>query len=142
MESHLYHYGEASLSHPKEWEKAHVARELEMVRANYNHPSILIWSMGNEAGPGDNFKAGYKAIKSFDTSRPVQYERNNDIVDMGANQYPSIGFTDQLATGKTSHKYPFHINEYGHSMGNATGNLVDYWDAIESTNFICGRATG
>ena len=140
VESHLYHYGDASLSHPVEWKNAHVARELEMVRANYNHPSILIWSMGNEAGPGDNFKAGYKAIKSFDTSRPVQYERNNDIVDMGANQYPSIGFTDQLATGKTSHKYPFHINEYGHSMGNATGNLVDYWDAIESTNFICGGA--
>lgn len=140
IESHLYYYGEASLSHPKEWLDAHVAREIEMVRSDVNHPSIVIWSLGNEAGPGDNFKAAYSAIKSFDTSRPVQYERNNDIVDMGSNQYPSIEWVRRAVTGKSGIKYPYHISEYGHSMGNATGNLVDYWNAIESTNFFCGGA--
>ncbi len=140
IESHEYYYGDASLSHPKEWEAAHVARVMEMVHANVNNPSIVIWSLGNEAGPGKNFVTAYKILKAFDTTRPVQYERNNDIVDMGSNQYPSIGWVRGAVTGKYGIKYPFHISEYAHSMGNAVGNLVDYWDAIESTNFFCGGA--
>lgn len=140
IESHEYYYGKESLSHPKEWQAAHVARNMEMVHATVNDPAIVIWSLGNEAGPGDNFVAAYNAIKAFDTSRPVQYERNNNIVDMGSNQYPSINWMRQAVTGKLNLKYPFHVSEYGHSMGNATGNLVDYWNAIESTNFFCGGA--
>lgn len=141
IESHEYYYGKASLSHPIEWRAAHVARNMEMVHATVNHPSIVIWSLGNEAGPGDNFKAAYAAIKAFDSSRPVQYERNNNIVDMGSNQYPPISYTYDIASGKHKYfKYPFHISEYAHSMGNACGNLVDYWKAIESTNFIMGGA--
>ena len=140
LESHLYYYGEASLSHVAEFKAAHVAREMAMVRAGVNHPSIVIWSLGNEAGPGENFKACYNEIKGFDTSRPIQYERNNDIVDMGSNQYPSIAWVRDAVKGEAKLKYPFHISEYGHSMGNATGNLVDYWNAIESTNFFCGGA--
>ncbi|MDO4228410.1 MAG: glycoside hydrolase family 2 TIM barrel-domain containing protein [Capnocytophaga sp.] len=140
IESHQYYYGKASLSHPKEWGKAHVARVVEMVEATYNNPSIVIWSLGNEAGPGQNFVTAYNELKKLDTSRPVQYERNNDIVDIGSNQYPSIAWTYGAAEGKFDIKYPFHISEYAHSMGNACGNLVDYWDAIESSNFICGGA--
>lgn len=140
IESHQYYYGAASLSHPVEWKNAHVARVMEMVHANVNNPSIVIWSLGNEAGPGKNFVAAYDALKKFDTSRPVQYERNNDIVDMGSNQYPSIGWVRGAVQGKYDIKYPFHISEYAHSMGNACGNLVDYWDAMESTNFFCGGA--
>ncbi|MBP3472044.1 MAG: discoidin domain-containing protein [Paraprevotella sp.] len=140
IESHEYYYGDASLSHPKEWKNAHVARNMEMVHSTVNSPSVVIWSLGNEAGPGKNFVAAYEAIKAFDTSRPVQYERNNDIVDMGSNQYPSIGWTRGAVKGNYKIKYPFHISEYAHSMGNAVGNLVDYWDAIESTNFFCGGA--
>lgn len=140
IESHEYYYGDASLSHPQEWENAHVARNLEMVHAHVNFPSIVIWSLGNEAGPGQNFVKAYNAIKAFDSSRPVQYERNNSIVDMGSNQYPSIGWTREAVKGKSGIKYPFHISEYAHSMGNAVGNLVDYWNAIESTNFFCGGA--
>ena len=141
IETHEYYYGEASLSHPKEWRAAHVARNMEAVRAHVNHPSIVIWSLGNEAGPGENFKAAYDAIKKFDDSRPVQYERNNDIVDMGSNQYPSVDWVRFAVkgTGKGI-KYPYHISEYAHSMGNSLGNLVDYWQAIESTNFFCGAA--
>lgn len=140
IESHEYYYGKESLSHPAEWEAAHVARNMEMVHADVNHPSIVIWSLGNEAGPGKNFVAAYKAIKEFDTSRPVQYERNNSIVDMGSNQYPSIGWTQAAVKGQSGIKYPFHISEYAHSMGNAVGNLIDYWQAIESTNFFMGGA--
>ena len=140
IESHEYYYGDASLSHPEEWKKAHVARVMEMAHANVNNACIVIWSLGNEAGPGKNFVAAYDALKAFDATRPVQYERNNDIVDMGSNQYPSIGWTRGAVTGKYNIKYPFHISEYAHSMGNAVGNLVDYWDAMESTNFFCGGA--
>ena len=141
IESHEYYYGEASLSHPQEWKNAHIARVMEAVRAHINHPSIVIWSLGNEAGPGENFVAAYKAIKAFDTSRPVQYERNNDIVDMGSNQYPSVDWVRQAVKGTSKGiKYPYHISEYAHSMGNSLGNLVDYWEAIESTNFFCGAA--
>ena len=140
IESHEYYYGKESLSHPKEWEKAHVARVTEMVEATYNAPSVVIWSLGNEGGPGNNFKAAYDHLKTIDKSRPVQYERNNDIVDMGSNQYPSVAWVEKAATGELNIKYPFHISEYAHSMGNAVGNLADYWKAIDSSKFICGGA--
>lgn len=140
IESHEYGYGKESLSHPEEWRPAHIARLMEMAHSNINNPSIVIWSLGNEAGPGHNFKAAYDSLKLYDTSRPVQYERNNSIVDMGSNQYPSVGTTQNIASGKGGYKYPFHISEYAHSMGNAVGNLVDIWNAVESTNFICGGA--
>ena len=140
IESHQYYYGKQSLSHVTEFRNAHIARNMEMVHATVNHPSVVIWSLGNEAGPGKNFVDCYNAIKAYDTSRPVQYERNNDIVDMGSNQYPSIAWVQGAVQGKYKLKYPFHISEYAHSMGNACGNLIDYWDAIESTNFFMGGA--
>lgn len=140
IESHEYFYGKESLSHPKEWRKAHVARVMEMAHSLVNEPSIVIWSLGNEAGPGRNFKAAYDTLKTFDTTRPVQYERNNDIVDMGSNQYPTVAWVKAAVKGTMGIKYPFHISEYAHSMGNAVGNLQDYWDAIESTNYFMGGA--
>ena len=140
IESHEYYYGEASLSHVPEFRNAHIARNMEMVHATVNNPSVVIWSLGNEAGPGKNFVEAYNAIKAYDTSRPVQYERNNDIVDMGSNQYPSPAWVAEVAKGQSGVKYPFHISEYAHSMGNAVGNLVDYWNAMESTNFFVGGA--
>lgn len=140
IESHEYYYGKQSLSHVPEFRNAHIARNMAMVHATVNHPSVVIWSLGNEAGPGKTFVDCYNAIKAYDTSRPVQYERNNDIVDMGSNQYPSIAWVQGAVQGKYKLKYPFHISEYAHSMGNACGNLIDYWDAIESTNFFMGGA--
>ncbi len=140
LESHEYYYGKASLSHVPEWEAAHVARNMELVHSTVNSPAVVIWSMGNEAGPGKNFNAAYNAIKAFDTSRPVQYERNNDIVDIGSNQYPSIKWVREAVKGNADIKYPFHISEYAHSMGNAVGGLADYWEALESTNHFMGGA--
>ena len=140
VESHEYFYGDASLSHVPEFRNQHVGRMMAMAMARGNDPCVAIWSLGNEAGPGDNFKASYAAVHAYDPSRPVQYERNNSIVDMGSNQYPSVNWVRAAVCGDLGIKYPFHISEYAHSMGNAVGNLQDYWDAIESTNFLCGGA--
>ena len=140
IESHHYRYGDASLSHPVEWRDAHVARMTEMVSANYNHPSILIWSMGNEAGPGKNFEYTYAAARAIDPMRPIQYERNNDISDIGCSQYPGVKWVQRVATGDADVKYPYHINEFAHSMGNALGNFAQYWKSIDSTDYFIGGA--
>ena len=149
VESHGLHYGKESISHFKSWEAAHVYRVMNMVERNKCHPSVVIWSLGNEAGPGDNFKACVAAIKARDTSRPVQYERNNWLTDMGSRQYPQVEWVWKCAAGGEglSHtppdrplRYPFHINEYAHNMGNAMGDLKDYQDAIESSTRIMGAA--
>lgn len=139
IESHGYGYGKESLSHPKEWESAHVDRVMAMVERNKNHPCVVIWSLGNEAGPGNNFVVAEKTLKRRDTSRPTHYERNNDIVDIGSNQYPSIEWTENAALGKSDKiKYPFYISEYAHIMNNGMGNFADYWNAIDSSDFIMG----
>ena len=139
VESHGYYYGEASLSHRKEWEKATVARNLDMVRRNRNHPSVVFWSLGNEAGPGENFQAASAAIKEMDPSRPIQYERDNSVADVDSNQYPGVDWTVWKANDHKAKK-PFYISEYAHNMCNAMGNLKDYQDAIESSDVILGAA--
>ncbi len=140
IESHGYYYGKESLSHPKEWEAAHVARVMAMVERDKNHPCVVVWSLGNEAGPGKNFVAAERALKARDTSRPTQYERNNEIVDLGSNQYPDVGWVWHCARGGRGIKYPFYVSEYAHIMNNALGNLADYWEAIESSDRILGAA--
>jgi len=139
VESHGYYYGEASLSHRKEWETATVARNIDMVRRNRNHPCVTMWSLGNEAGPGENFAAAAAAIREIDTSRPLQYERDNSVVDMDSNQYPGVDWV-QWKSNDHKAKKPFYISEYAHNMCNAMGNLKDYQDAIESSDVILGAA--
>ncbi len=137
IESHGYYYGKESISHPVEWMAAHKDRIMNMVERNKNHPCVIMWSLGNEAGPGHNFRSAEKWIKSRDLSRPTHYERNNDITDLGSNQYPSVEWTQSMAANKDFPK-PYYISEYAHNMMNAMGNLKDYWDAIESTDRIMG----
>lgn len=139
IESHGYYYGKESLSHPLEWMPAHVERVMAMVERNKNNPSVVMWSLGNEAGPGRNFQVAEKTIKARDLSRPTHYERNNEIVDLGSNQYPSVGWTQGMAANKNYPK-PFYISEYAHNMMNAMGDLADYWEAIESSDRIMGGA--
>ncbi len=139
VESHGYYYGEASLSHVKSWEKATVQRNLDMVARNRNHPSVTMWSLGNEAGPGENFIAAAEAIRKTDLSRPLQYERDNAIVDMDSNQYPGVDWVRWKASDHKATR-PFYISEYAHNMCNAMGNLKDYQDAIESSDVILGAA--
>jgi len=148
IESHGMYYGKYSLAKKPDWEKAHVDRMLRMVERDKNHPSVIIWSMGNEAGNGVNFFKGYNAIKLADkTKRPVQYERtykDNDgnLFDMDTNtdiivpQYPSPQLFKEIGKSKTDR--PFIPSEYAHAMGNSTGNFQDYWDIIEKYDNLQG----
>ena len=136
IESHGYYYGELSLSHPKEWMAQHVWRNKNMVEQSKNNPCVVIWSYGNEAGPGENFRAVRDWIKSRDTSRVTQYERNNDLADLCSNQYPSVNWTREIA-GRRLQK-PWYISEYAHILCNSMGNLQDYWEAIDSSDSIIG----
>ncbi len=139
VESHGYYYGEASLSHPIEWLPAHVDRIMSMVERNKNNPSVVMWSLGNEAGPGRNFQIAEKTIKARDLSRPTHYERNNDLVDLGSNQYPSVGWVQGMAANEKYPK-PYYISEFAHNMNNAMGNFADYWEAIETSDRIMGAS--
>ena len=137
VETHGYGYGEMSLSHRPEWTAATVDRNMAMVERNKNHPSVVIWSLGNEAGPGENFAAASAAIKKRDPSRPIHYERDWTVADMDGCQYPGVDWVWQKAAQANSAK-PFYISEYAHNMVNAMGNLKDYQDAIESSDVILG----
>ncbi len=139
IESHGYYYGKESLSHPVEWLDAHVDRIMNMVERNKNQPCVVIWSLGNEAGPGRNFAIAERTIKARDFTRPTHYERNNSIVDMGSNQYPSVGWVEWKAK-QTKDSKPFYISEYAHNMMNALGNFAEFQDAIESSDVILGGA--
>ncbi|WP_432221027.1 glycoside hydrolase family 2 TIM barrel-domain containing protein [Flavobacterium sp. TMP13] len=148
IESHGMYYGDHSLAKKPSWEKAHVDRMERMVARDKNHPSVIIWSMGNEAGNGVNFYAGYNAIKAMDKSkRPVQYERpykdndgtNYDMdwnTDIIVPQYPSPAAFEEIGKSKTDR--PFIPSEYAHAMGNSTGNFQDYWDIIEQYDNLQG----
>ena len=124
VESHGYGYGTDSLSHQPSWEKAIVDRNLSMVERNKNHPSVVIWSLGNEAGPGENFAAANAAIKARDLTRPTHYERDWTCADMEGRQYPSVDWMWGKA-GDRAAKKPFYVSEYAHNMVNAMGNLAD-----------------
>ena len=137
VESHGYGYGIESLSHCTAWRKATVDRNMSMLERNKNHPSIVIWSYGNEAGPGENFAAARDAIKARDLTRPTHYERDWEVADMEGCQYPGVTWVKRKARDKDAKK-PFYISEYAHNMNNAMGNLKDYQDAIESSDVILG----
>ncbi len=120
------------------WENAHIDRTRRMVERDKNHPSVIIWSLGNEAGNGCNFLATYKWIKTRDLSRPVQYERaghewNTDIF---CPMYEGVQSLLNYASKKQDK--PLIQCEYAHAMGNSTGNLVDYWDAIDNNEQLQG----
>jgi len=136
IESHGYGYGEESLARQPSWEKAHVERMTAMVERDKNHPSVIIWSMGNEAGAGPNFISCYKAAKAIDHTRPIHYERYNEIADIESVMYPAVDWLEEQ--GKKKDPKPFFMCEYAHSMGNATGNLQEYWDVIEKYPRLIG----
>lgn len=148
IESHGMYYGKYSLAKKAEWEQQHVDRLVRLVERDKNHASVIIWSMGNEAGNGINFYAGYKAMKNADASkRPVQYERpykdyDGNIFDMDWNtdiivpQYPSPATFEMIGQNKTDR--PYIPSEYAHAMGNSTGNFQDYWDIIEKYDNLQG----
>ncbi|TKG94910.1 DUF4981 domain-containing protein [Puteibacter caeruleilacunae] len=130
IESHGMGYGEKSLAKKPLWEKAHLDRNIRMVERDKNHPSVIVWSMGNEAGDGVNFTAVYKWIKAFDPSRPIHYERAimGDNTDIFCPQYPGVGSLLKYASKRQTKT--MIMSEYSHAMGNSSGNLADLWDVI------------
>ena len=136
VESHGMGYGKDTLAKVAVWKKAHVERGVRMLERDKNHPSVIIWSLGNEAGAGPNFEAMRAAIKALDPARPIHYERMNSIADIESCMYPSV---DRLIKeGKRDLEKPFIMCEYAHAMGNAIGNLQEYWDAIEKYPRLIG----
>jgi beta-galactosidase len=139
IESHGYFYGADSLSHPPRWKAAHVERVVNMVHRDKNHASVVMWSLGNEAGPGANFEAASAALRDLDRSRPVHYERFPDPSahdDMDSHMYAGVDWLH--AAGAQRSNRPVFICEYAHSMGNATGNLDEYVAAFETHKRLIG----
>ena len=133
IESHALYYGDRSLSRFPEWEQAHMDRTVNMFERNKNHPSVAIWSLGNEAGNGINFFHTYKYLKDqerYFMNRPVNYERSlwDMNTDMYVPQYPSAAWLEEI--GKKGSDRPIVPSEYSHAMGNSNGNLDIQWEAI------------
>jgi beta-galactosidase len=121
------------------WAPAHMDRFERLVERDKNHPSVIIWSLGNECGNGKVFHDGYLWMKRRDNTRPVQFEQavedwNTDIV---CPMYPGIGRMKSYASD-ASKKRPFIMCEYSHAMGNSNGNFQEYWDIIRSDKKMQG----
>ncbi|MDR7211831.1 glycoside hydrolase family 2 TIM barrel-domain containing protein [Flavobacterium piscis] len=143
IESHGMGYDiTKTLGNKPDWELAHLQRMQRMVERDKNHASVIIWSMGNEAGNGYNFYRGYLWIKERDKSRPIQYERatagawdgkdlkyewNSDIIDP---MYSSPNKMEEYILANPNPDRPYIQCEYAHAMGNSMGNFKDYWDVI------------
>ena len=120
------------------WLPAHLDRTQRMFERDKNHPSIIIWSLGNEAGEGKVFEATYQWLKDNDSSRLVQYEPAGEehYTDVFAPMYPSIERLEKYA--KSNPTRPGIMIEYAHAMGNSVGNLQDYWQVIEKYDVLQG----
>lgn len=131
VESHGMGYREKTLAKRTDYAKAHMERNQRNVQRGFNHPSIIFWSLGNEAGFGPNFEACYRWIKNEDPSRAVQYEQahGNEFTDIDCPMY--AGYEHMEKYGKrTDAKKPLIQCEYAHAMGNSQGGFKEYWDLI------------
>ncbi len=143
-EADLEDHANQSISDMKSWIPAFVDRIDRMVLRDRNHPSVIFWSLGNECGGGNNFQACYDAVKKLDP-RPVHHESTRDGKEYGGNRfsdlyskmYPGMDWMNKYANYFDK---PMFICEYAHAMGNAIGNLKEYWESIESSNSIIGGA--
>ena len=131
IESHGLAYDpETCIAGDPIWYKSHMDRFQRMVERDKNHPSIVIWSLGNESGDGSNFEAMYQWGKERDPSRPVMYDEavQRPHTDLVVSMYARIHHLEAYA--RKEQERPFVICEYAHAMGNSIGNLQDYWDVI------------
>lgn len=130
IESHGMGYGKSSLANDPAYETAHLERIRRTVQRDRNHPSVIIWSLGNEAGNGPNFHKGYELVKSLDLSRPVQYERaeGDTNTDIMCPMYWDYNWCEKYASSNPER--PLIQCEYAHAMGNSIGGLKEYWDLV------------
>lgn len=150
VESHGMRYGSESLAKNPAWKKAHVQRCLSMIQRDKNHPSVIMWSHGNEAGNGVNIVAMDDEAHSLDATRPTHYHfsdnpKSSDILGGGvhkggkrhaAGRYHSVDDLEYVAN--SGEPRPFLLNEYAHAMGNAMGNLKEYVDVFEKYPHMIG----
>ena len=132
LESHGMGYGEKTLAKNPLFKQAHMERNQRHVASRRNHPCIIVWSLGNEAGYGENFEEVYDWLKAEDTTRPVQYEQAHDkyrATDIFCPMYPSYNRSISYNEDASKHK-PMIMCEYAHAMGNSLGEFFKYWDMI------------
>ena len=143
VESHGYGYGPESLSNRKDAEAAHVDRNVANVENFKNHASVVMWSLGNEAGSGPNFLAALKAVKALDTSRPTHYERFGDgegnPADVDSHMYTHWTQVERIAQDPKFTK-PFYMCEYAHAMNNSMGSIGEYNDVFDKYPSLMGGA--
>ena len=130
IESHGMGYGDQTLAKDPQFELAHLERIRRSVQRDFNHPSVIIWSLGNEAGDGPNFTKGYAMVKEMDSSRPIQYERaeGGPNTDIACPMYWTYNQCEKYVQGNPSK--PLIQCEYAHAMGNSMGGFKEYWDLI------------
>ncbi|MCB0282530.1 MAG: DUF4981 domain-containing protein [Calditrichaeota bacterium] len=132
IESHGFGYdADKTLGNKHEWKQMHLERTIAMVERDKNHPSVIIWSLGNEAGDGVNFEATSAWIHERDKSRLVHYERagQREYVDIVSPMYSTVTSIIDYAEQKPSR--PLILCEYSHAMGNSNGSAIKYWDAFK-----------
>ena len=130
IESHGMGYGDKTLAKEPTYEKAHLERNESNIKIYKNHPSIIFWSVGNEAGYGPNFEKAYDLVKAYDPSRPCQYEQagQNGKMDIFCPMYYDYGGCDKYSQGDNPR--PLIQCEYAHAMGNSMGGFKEYWDMV------------
>ncbi len=144
-EADLEDHANQSISDMPSWIPAFVDRVERMVLRDRNHPSVIFWSMGNETGNGNNFEHCYNKIKQLDPTRPIHHESTNDGKEYGGNRFSDL-YSKMYPGMDWMYKYqnyfdkPMFICEYAHAMGNAIGNLKEYWECIENSNTMIGGA--
>ena len=137
-ETHGYGYANQVMGEDLSFQKAHVDRAEALVKRDFNHPSIILWSLGNEGGVGPNIEAMYNKVRQLDTTRPPFYDsdRRYSAIWDDSYLYPD----DLRKNAETVKDKPFMMREYAHAMGNSCGNLQEYWDVIYADSSICGAA--
>ncbi len=138
QESHGYGYANEEMGHDAAWRDAHVDRAESLVKRDYNHPCVILWSLGNEGGVGPNIQAMYDKVCQLDSTRLPFYDchpRYSALHDYG---YPTPEVLKREAEKET--EKPLIAREYAHAMGNSMGNLQEYWDVIYADSSIAGAA--
>ena len=137
-ETHGYGYANDVMGQDLSFRQAHVDRAESLVKRDFNHPCVILWSLGNEGGVGPNIEAMYNKVKELDSTRPPFYDSDRRYSCIWDDSYL---YPDDLKKNAEAVKdKPFMMREYAHAMGNSCGNLQEYWDVIYADSSICGAA--
>ena len=137
-ETHGYGYANQVMGEDLTFQKAHVDRAESLVKRDFNHPCVTLWSLGNEGGVGPNIEAMYNKVRELDNTRPPFYDSDRRYSAIWDDSYLYPDDLKKNALAVTDK--PFMMREYAHAMGNSCGNLQEYWDVIYADSSICGAA--